>query len=433
MPSSDYIYGKYRRADDAPGDLAWASKQAKRAVWVPAEELTQAELTQLDLSEDEQVLVRLLKLPRMYLDAETCGALTDAESRRFMRALHAADLLQLMDPEKARALIPIEVKRAREAITGKGPSKAGAKKRRPGRLRAQVYRPSMDGSDRSTAQAAPARAQAQPQQREAAVASAGQENSESQALAQEIVDFYKKIKKANFFDVLDVPRDVTTAQVKQAYFELAKKYHPDRLAGHSFAEPVKVEQRMEAVFNRIGEAYKALQKDDSRKEYRERIQAGLTENMDASGERVRRPGEALVQHRKGQVFLQRKDFAQARRMFKIAAELDLEDPLFPSYVAWCDFLDEKRPRPERAREARDALGSLLQKSPHAQTAYFLGMVLKLDGDDKSAGIRFKKAVELDPNHAEASREVRLAELRRQKGKPEGSARGSGLLDRLKKR
>src|SRR5512137_169091 len=124
MADAEYTYQKYRRADDEAGDAAWAAKLGKRAVWLPDEEPTNQKLETIELTTDEQIVVKLLRLPRRYSDVEGCGAMPLVETRRFLRALHAAEVLETQDIDRAKALVPVEVKRAREAA--KGPKIGGA-------------------------------------------------------------------------------------------------------------------------------------------------------------------------------------------------------------------------------------------------------------------------------------------------------------------
>jgi DnaJ-class molecular chaperone len=62
----------------------------------------------------------------------------------------------------------------------------------------------------------------------------------------------------SFYDVLGVPRDASSADVKAAYRRLAQRWHPDVNAGSPDAA---------ARFRRIGEAYGVLSDPDQRRAY----------------------------------------------------------------------------------------------------------------------------------------------------------------------
>jgi curved DNA-binding protein CbpA len=431
MSSSEHVYKKYRQADDDAGDLAWAAKLGKRAVWLPGEERADGTLGRLELSDDEKIFTKLLRLPRAYSDVERCGVLPDKEARRFMRALHAAEVLETQEIDKAKALVPLEIKRAKLAVKGGG--KATPTKRSRSRLMGRVYRPSIDDEPR----AAPAASQA-PQQQEPKAPQANDAGATSEAdmaLEREIGQALRQQKGADHFSVLGVSKEAISDEVKEAYFTLAKRFHPDRLAGYTFKNPEVLEDKIERVFGRITEAYKVLQDPEQRRAYLEEVESGLSSGIKTGG-KVRRTQEAGLQHKKGQVFLHKKDFANAQRMFQIAAELDNQDPAHPAYWAWARYRDERQERSAREKEAREKLEKIMKDSPHPDAAYFLGMILKLAEQEKKAYQAFCKAVELNPMHKEALREVRLYEMRRDKAKGEQSAQqkgGAGLLDRFLKK
>ncbi len=53
-------------------------------------------------------------------------------------------------------------------------------------------------------------------------------------------------EKEDYYKVLDVPRNASQKEIKKAYYDLAKKYHPDLNKGDSNAAK---------KFTEIGEAY----------------------------------------------------------------------------------------------------------------------------------------------------------------------------------
>lgn len=64
-------------------------------------------------------------------------------------------------------------------------------------------------------------------------------------------------KASDYYEVLGMNRDVTSTDIKKAYRELAKKYHPD----------LNKQQGSEEIFKIIQEAYETLIDPDKRKNY----------------------------------------------------------------------------------------------------------------------------------------------------------------------
>jgi molecular chaperone DnaJ len=62
----------------------------------------------------------------------------------------------------------------------------------------------------------------------------------------------------DYYQILGVPENASEADIKRAYRELAKKYHPDRNSGNSDAEN---------RFKEIGEAYSVLSDKQKREQY----------------------------------------------------------------------------------------------------------------------------------------------------------------------
>lgn len=66
----------------------------------------------------------------------------------------------------------------------------------------------------------------------------------------------------NYYDILQVPKDASESDIKKAYQELARKYHPDKLSTN---------QSTNEEFLKIDQAYKVLRDAEARKIYDSKI------------------------------------------------------------------------------------------------------------------------------------------------------------------
>jgi DnaJ-domain-containing protein 1 len=86
----------------------------------------------------------------------------------------------------------------------------------------------------------------------------------------DVETFLARVKTAaTHYDVLGVDRDVSAQSLKTIYYQLARRYHPDRFR-KSEASLVK---RLESAFARIKQAYDTLRDDSLRASYNTKLEA----------------------------------------------------------------------------------------------------------------------------------------------------------------
>jgi DnaJ-domain-containing protein 1 len=214
----------------------------------------------------------------------------------------------------------------------------------------------------------------------------------------EILEAHDGLGLRTHFDVLGVPRDATEAQVREAYFRLAKRFHPDV---HHDAALSDLRDKLEELFTRLGEAYEVLCSPRIRASYerelarQEGAEAGLTVTADpapgreAAAEAIERGRESLAQER----------YWEAIRLFESAiprAEGDLRQQarilLARAYAknpGWVKQGEELLLAV--LREEADNLDALLQ----------LGRIYKGQGLRSRALSTLRRVLELEPAHAEA--------------------------------
>jgi curved DNA-binding protein CbpA len=72
---------------------------------------------------------------------------------------------------------------------------------------------------------------------------------------------------ADYYEILEITRQATTSEIKAAYYQLAKKYHPDRFHQPEHAD---LRQKLESMFTLISQAYDTLSHNSSRTVYDQR-------------------------------------------------------------------------------------------------------------------------------------------------------------------
>lgn len=209
------------------------------------------------------------------------------------------------------------------------------------------------------------------------------------------------LKSKNHFEVLGLPKEALGAQVKQAYFALAKVYHPDTLQAGS---PPELARLKAEVFTMIGEAYRVLGDDKARAAYLEELKAGgKAEQVDAAA--IFAAEEAF---QKGCILVKARKYPEAQATLEEAVRLNDKEGEFWAWRGWAGFLAAKDKAMARAGALKDIDLGLKLNPKCAQAYYFAGQVLKLSGDPAGALKWFKKAVQVDPKHIDSQREIRMA-------------------------
>jgi|GEM_PF-311800 len=213
------------------------------------------------------------------------------------------------------------------------------------------------------------------------------------------------MKQQNHFQRLGLTEQTNSSAVKVAYFRLAKLYHPDTLPQGA---PPELEKLKAEVFGYIGDAYRTLSDDKSRASYIEELKSGGSgDGVDINSILM---AEELFQ--KSCILVKARKFADAVKMLDEAIKLNPEEAEFYAWRGYARFFtaaDKKAAQPEAFREIHNAIKRNERCAP---AHYFLGVIAKLSGDAAGALKHFKRTVELQPDHIDAQREIRMASQRK---------------------
>jgi len=227
--------------------------------------------------------------------------------------------------------------------------------------------------------------------------------STAQVLRQELLDTHARLAGSNHFERLGVGLDATDTEIKAAFLRLAKRYHPDVHHDPALAD---LRDKIEALFEGLGEAHRVLSDPRARQAYRALIDPKAAAEPPAQAEIV---SEAVQSVDATQLFQTAEDRFQEGRYWEAVA-------LLGETVKVARGLLLRRARvllartylmhPDTEKQAEKELQAVLQEDPENVDAHFyLGKVYKRGGLTARARTMLTKVLELRPSHREA-----LAEL-----------------------
>src|SRR3990172_8228196 len=172
---------------------------------------------------------------------------------------------------------------------------------------------------------------------------------------------YQRLRDVDHFQALSVKREATAAQIKAAYFQLAKVYHPDAA---EVGESPEARKLRDDIFARLGEAWATLGDDARRAEYARLLASGgAQKEVDIS---AIFQAEELFQ--KATVLVKTRQYPKALEALEQATKLNAEEPEFDVWRAWVEFLvAADRARQHAASASR--IESALKQSPRCMPGY----------------------------------------------------------------
>jgi tetratricopeptide (TPR) repeat protein len=164
-------------------------------------------------------------------------------------------------------------------------------------------------------------------------------------LQAQILEFSASLDRP-YFELLDVPRDADTKQIKRAYFSLSKVYHPDRYFRANLGD---YSERLEQIFRKLVEAYELLSDPNTRAEI-ERSMGAMPEPepVAQAGETGAAPERKLPPRK----LTKRQTLERLRRHFRLPPQILAERKLKASQFFDAAMIAAKR---ERWHEAAPSL------------------------------------------------------------------------------
>ncbi len=219
----------------------------------------------------------------------------------------------------------------------------------------------------------------------------------AQRLAQEIA----ALRRKNHFEVLGVKQETGPEELRRAYLDLAKRYHPDKHYGSASAE---VRELAAQIYHLVSSAYETLSDDEDRARYLVELAAGpKAAEPDGVGNVLAAEGR----FQRGQQLLGERRFAEAAEAFRQAVDLYGEEGEFHAHLGWSLF--QAQPQSKTALDAAlDHIEQAIRLNPTVDKSHlFLGYIHQATGRPDKAERSFERALQCNPDCLEAARELRL--------------------------
>jgi curved DNA-binding protein CbpA len=217
------------------------------------------------------------------------------------------------------------------------------------------------------------------------------------------------LKGMNFFERLGLDTTVGSAAVSKAFLDVARTYHPDNVPHDA---PERVRGLYSEIFALLNEAQQKLTDDGSRAAYLEALESGLTDDKVDVGYII----EAENIFAKGAALLNARKYALALEQFDEAIKRNAEEGEFYIYRGYAMFMAKPAPEASFVQQCIQEIGRGLKMRGNNVAAGFLfmGRIQKKLGNQADATKFFKKVLNIEPNHKEASSELRLMSMRKEK-------------------
>lgn len=234
----------------------------------------------------------------------------------------------------------------------------------------------------------------------------------------ELREFLEQLSRAtNHYEVLNVSPDANAADIKRAYYALARRFHPDRF--HDLAR-TSLHSRLESAFARITQAHEMLSDPESKITYDTKIAAlkkvgyVATPPADAAPRSAETqtgtPNLQLAEQRfkEGVAALQLGETNTATSCLSAAAQLA---PNQPRYRAYYGRALAAHPQTKRLAEAELKAAVKLDPANAAYRVMLAGLYRDL-GFRRRAITELERALSLDSKNGEARRMLQSLEAQK---------------------
>ncbi len=207
-----------------------------------------------------------------------------------------------------------------------------------------------------------------------------------------------KAKEMDYYELFNLRNTAAFNEIKDVYYQYAKKFHPDRLGE---APDPELREKANFVFARINKAFEVLSNEEKRREYDMKGYKEI-QNTDKVTENLLE--KANLYYRKAKTLYSQQRFREAASLLE---EVVRNDPNKASYYLLLGLSQSSIPNLRRLAEK--SFQKVIEMEPwNAEPYAALGLLFLSEKLEKRAENFFRKALAIDPEHALAKK--RLVEM-----------------------
>jgi curved DNA-binding protein CbpA len=217
---------------------------------------------------------------------------------------------------------------------------------------------------------------------------------------EELVVLHEKLKakEMDYYELFNLKNNASFSEIKEVYYQYAKKFHPDRLGESPDPE---LREKANFVFAQINKAFEVLSNEEKRREYDTK---GYKEIQDKDKVSENLIEKANIYYRKAKTLYSQQRFREAASLLE---ETVRNDPNKPAYYLLLGLSQSYIPNLRRVAEKN--FQKVIEMEPwNAEPYAALGLLFYSEKLEKRAENFFRKALAIDPEHELAKK--RLEEI-----------------------
>jgi tetratricopeptide (TPR) repeat protein len=248
------------------------------------------------------------------------------------------------------------------------------------------------------------------------------------------------IENQNYFEMIEVDKEIKSADARSKFYQLAKEWHPDRLP----QEMNPLREYVQIIFSYMSEANATLGDEGQRVKYVQTVREGG--GTPATERLMQAILDTAMEYERVLVLSRRHQYDEAIDLMKRILAVMKDDAEYHAMYAW--LMMQKFPGQGQEAPLRMMLESvekaLALHDRHERANLLKAQILRRMGKVDEAFEYFRRVAEINPRNIEAMREVRVATMRsggttpnprrkQQKQKPKRPDSIGGLLGKIFKK